>query len=296
MGSELSGTGTPIIVGSVQRLLSSELENLFSLGKNIYSGGSPGGTNAFAELRRLGIKTIISVDGTRPDVQTARKFGMRYIHLPIGYEGTSLTNAWALVKATQVAEGPLYIHCHHGKHRGPAAAAMICRGTAGWNAAQGLAWLEKAGTSHDYPGLFAVVRDFKAPGSEELARIPGNFPEQAAVSGLVEAMVAIDRHWENLRAVEKAGYKTPVEHPDLDPLREAILLAEAYREAARLPEVKAKGAEFEGLLVKAASEATALREFLKNGEPASSDRRERAEAFWKAAGQSCAGCHKKYRN
>jgi hypothetical protein len=63
------------------------IENLFRLSAGLYSGGQPEGEAGFSDLKRLGIATIISVDGARPDVDRARSIGMRYVHLPFGYDG-----------------------------------------------------------------------------------------------------------------------------------------------------------------------------------------------------------------
>src|SRR6185436_3172872 len=106
-------------------LPSTQLHNLFRVTTNILSGSSPYRDAAFAEIARLGVKTIISVDGTRPDVETARNHGLRYIHLPFGYAGVPTNRVAELVKAARTASGPIYVHCHHGLHRGPAAVAVI---------------------------------------------------------------------------------------------------------------------------------------------------------------------------
>src|SRR4051812_33660083 len=63
------------------------IENAFRLSPRLYSGSQPEGARSFAALRDLGIRTIVTVDGSMPDVETARKFGLRYVHLPVGYDG-----------------------------------------------------------------------------------------------------------------------------------------------------------------------------------------------------------------
>src|SRR5215475_14398645 len=63
------------------------LHNVYRLTEKLLSGSSPEGDEGFASLQRLGVKTIISVDGMRPDLERAHRFGMRYVHLPIGYDG-----------------------------------------------------------------------------------------------------------------------------------------------------------------------------------------------------------------
>src|SRR5438270_13274893 len=48
-----------------------DVENVFRLSPHLYSGGEPRGEAAFADLKALGVKTIVTVDGAQPDVETA---------------------------------------------------------------------------------------------------------------------------------------------------------------------------------------------------------------------------------
>jgi hypothetical protein len=41
------------------------LHNVFRITPNLYSGSGPEGDEAFAALQKLGIKTVLSVDGIR---------------------------------------------------------------------------------------------------------------------------------------------------------------------------------------------------------------------------------------
>src|SRR4051794_32733608 len=63
------------------------LHNVYRLTPGLYSGSSPEGDTGFRSLRRLGIHTVLSVDGARPDLERARRHGLRYVHLPVGYDG-----------------------------------------------------------------------------------------------------------------------------------------------------------------------------------------------------------------
>src|SRR5436309_1142076 len=101
------------------------LESFYQLSPQVYSSGQPGQKD-FAALARRDIKVIISVDGATPDVEEAKKHGIRYIHLPMGYNGVPKEEALKIARAIETAPGPVLIHCHHGKHRGPAAAAAGC--------------------------------------------------------------------------------------------------------------------------------------------------------------------------
>jgi hypothetical protein len=273
------------------------LHNLFALRTNLYSGSSPEGDEGFAALEKLGVKTIITVDGAQPDLERARKHGLRYVHLPHGYDGISTNLQLQLAKAGEALPGPIYVHCHHGKHRGPAAAAVICMANFGWSGAQAEAWLVAAGTSTNYTGLYEVARKFRQPTRHQLNAVPSKFPEAAKVSGLVEAMVEIDERWDHLKAIRAAGYRPPREQPDLQPANEAVILWELYREAQRLPEAAHHGTNFVARLKTAESEAREaerlLREFASGG---SNGARAELDRAFDAVAASCSSCHKAHRD
>jgi protein tyrosine phosphatase (PTP) superfamily phosphohydrolase (DUF442 family) len=270
------------------------LHNVFQVEDGLYSGDAPEGEEGFRELQKLGVKTIISVDGSKPNTELAHRYGMRYVHLPIGYDGVPRIRALELTKAVQVngAAGPIYIHCHHGKHRGPAAAAAVCRAARGWSAEKADAFLKQAGTSPDYAGLFRDVRAYGAPGVEELARIPGTFPEVAPTPALVDAMVAMDEYHDALKAAQKAGWEEAAGGPGSTPDQPAVFAWEILRELARDPETKKRGDDYEKLRAAAELAADTLRQLLRD--PAG-ERTARDTAFQDFS-KSCSTCHKAYRN
>ena len=96
--------------GSIRALHAPGLENFFQLTDTIYSGSAPEGDAGFQSLKDRGIKTIITVDGAKPDVELAKKYGLRYVHLPIGYDGVPEAQAMRMVKAAESLPGPVYIH------------------------------------------------------------------------------------------------------------------------------------------------------------------------------------------
>ena len=273
------------------------VENAFRLSPRLYSGGGPQGTTSLAALRALGVKTIISVDGTTPDVDAARRLGMRYVHLPIGYDGVPRDQAVRMVKALRTLPGPVYVHCHHGIHRGPAAAAVCGIATEGWSKERAAEWLKVAGTSPDYRGLHASVRDFLIPTADELQAAGAELPERSEVDDLVETMVKVDERWDGLKAVQKAGFKPPSAHPYVDPTAEALQLLELYREALRLPEAKGKGDAFLREMASAEQAASGLYEAMaKHAKQPSPDSLKEVEAAFAAAGKSCKSCHVRHRD
>jgi protein tyrosine phosphatase (PTP) superfamily phosphohydrolase (DUF442 family) len=273
------------------------IENAYQVSERILAGGQPEGDEAFAALRERGVRTLVSVDGARPDVERAARFGLRYIHLPHGYDGIPTNTVLSLIRAAEVSEGSLFLHCHHGRHRGPAAAAVLCQATAGWTTNEAVRWMKRAGTAPDYAGLYRVNTAFQAPARTLLDGVPTNFPSVARVSGLVEGMVELDRRWEHLKAAEKAGWRVPPDHPDLVPAREALLLHEAYRELRHSGEVRRHGPDFVRELAEAADTAAELHALLKEHPlPLSGPLIPQAAALFRAAGRQCAACHQQHRN
>lgn len=209
---------------------SKHLHNVLRVSDRLYSGGEPHGQNAFKELAAMGVKTVVSVDGARPDVDAARKCGLRYIHVPIGYDGMEREGILALVRIGRELRDPVYVHCHHGSHRGPAAAAIVFMAGEEKTPQQARRVLEVAGTSKEYPGLWRDVERFVAPPAD--AKLP-ELVEVAPVESLAGAMAKIDRYFDNLKLCATEGWRAAKEHPDLVPSQEALGLYEGLRETRR---------------------------------------------------------------
>lgn len=266
------------------------VHNAFRVTDKIYSGSQPEGDAAFAALARLGVKTVVSVDGGKPDAETARKHGIRYVHLPIGYDGVPTNRVAELAKVTAGMSGPYFVHCHHGLHRGPTAVAIMCEAAEGWSTAKAETWMREAGTAADYPGLYRSAREFKLPTSVQLAAVK-ELPEVTKPSSLVEAMVTIDEHFSRLKSSQKAGWKTPPGQADISPPHEATMLWEQFREMARTPDTAKRPEDYRIKLSDGQRTADALRKLLRE----SADNA-KVDAAFKVATQSCSACHKKYRN
>ena len=170
----------PVAVKPVHPSNAHGLHNVYRLGETLYSGSSPDDEGAFESLARLGIRTIISVDGAPPDIEAARANGMRYVHLPITYGSVPHETLVGLVRATQELSGPIYLHCHHGKHRGPAAAVSLWRCLDKHvTTEQAIAAMTLIGVADRYQGLFASVRDITCPTPAELQAPKSDLPESS---------------------------------------------------------------------------------------------------------------------
>jgi protein tyrosine phosphatase (PTP) superfamily phosphohydrolase (DUF442 family) len=267
------------------------LHNLHRLSETLISGSGPEGDAAFDELARLGVRTIISVDGARPDLQRARDRGMRYVHLPVGYQGIPRARQLELARAVRDLPGPIYLHCHHGKHRGPAAAASADVLLGGMTPEEAEAFLKQAGTSPRYPGLYACVRGLVEADPAAINAASPDFPEVTPLPKMIAAMAAMQVALDHLTLVRDAGWATPVEHPDLLPAAEAAQVAEMLRATREDPDAFQEDANFARMLVESWRRADDLEKAVLVGRP--------GEELTKALElviRSCDECHVEYRD
>ena len=273
------------------------LHNAFRLHEKVISGGLPDEASMQA-LKERGVKTVIRVDGARPDVELAKKYGMRYVHLPHGYDGIPGQRARELARAVRDLQGPIFIHCHHGKHRSPAAAATACIAVGLVAPENGLSILKAAGTSENYRGLYQSVQEAHPLDKVLLDELNAEFKETVDVPPMAEAMVALEKTHDHLKTLSGNGWNPTVKNPDLDPAHEALLLREHFTEMLRTDEVQRQPDEFKKLLrdsEQAAKELeTALLAFKHGGDAAKLPKE--APTSFELVTKNCKACHQKFRD
>ncbi|NNJ27430.1 hypothetical protein [Alienimonas chondri] len=215
-------------------------EHLLAVAPGLWSGAGPHEDAHFAALAKLGVKTVVSVDGPVPNADAARRHGLRTVHVPIGYDGVPPDAAATLAavmerfgptaEGEQAAPGGVFVHCHHGKHRGPSGVA-VCGLAAGLIDRDGaLAVMKQAGTASRYTGLWESVRHFDPAALPPHAAPPDEFPEAVPPEGLTAAMDSIDALLEELNAAADDEERAEQTTTSL-----ATLLSEQLQESARLP-------------------------------------------------------------
>jgi len=252
---------------SLQKIAANHLPNPVRLHAKVISGGLPEGEAGFRELQQLGVKTIINVDGAKPDVATAKRFGLRYVHLPHGYDGVPGQRVKELAKAVRELDGPIYIHCHHGKHRSPAAASVACVAAGLLPESDSVAVLKFAGTSPNYRGLYESARLAKRLDEASLDELKVEFHETVDVPPMAEAMVNIGHTHDHLKEIAAAGWRGPKQHPDLEPAHEALLLREHFTELLRTDEARQAPDTFQRMLEDSSESARRLEVALRGWRP-----------------------------
>lgn len=268
------------------------LHNAHVISEKVISGAQPEGAASFEALRELGVKSIISVDGAKPDVAMAHKYGMRYVHLPIGYDGVSPEEGRAIAKAIDELPGKVYVHCHHGKHRSAAAVAVACVNLSILQPEQAEDVLKTFGTGENYLGLWKAAREARPVDVVAIRELDVQFVEQSKIGDYAQTMVQADQHWDNVKLIQKSGWKKPVEHPDLDPAHEVLMVQENLHEGGRLESTSARPAAFKALLGESEKATIALGELLRRS-PIDA---KAADAQFAVVSNSCLACHKRFRD
>lgn len=284
-----------------RKLLSTHLPNLIQVAPGVYSGGLPESPESFDELKKLGVQTILSVDGATPDIEAAKNVGLRYVHIPHGYDGIPTQTIERLAKAISQLPGPIYFHCHHGKHRSPAAAAAACKAQGIIDQVQAEAVLKLAGTNRNYKGLYQAVKDTELFSVDRLAVVSSDFPSVAPIAPLVDAMVHLEETFTHLQQLSEADWnlaklKSPTDYPN-----ESLLLREHYEEMLRLEVTKSYPSEFNEMLQASQLAAWRLENMLhqpiaKNSEQLSNVHIEALRINWAIIKNQCVQCHQAYRD
>ncbi|GAB5402043.1 MAG: hypothetical protein Aurels2KO_02740 [Aureliella sp.] len=264
----------------------SGLENLWRVSERIYSGGQPEAPGAFSYLAKLGVKVVVSVDGMTPNVDAARQAGLRYVHIPIGYDSIPVAAQRQMMTVSSQVGGKIYVHCHHGKHRGPSAAAVLCMLEDQRSSDHALEILRRAGTARHYAGLWKSVSQFDRGRVQSEPAIP--LVAVAKVPTTARTMVEINRHYSRLEALFENEIAKPVAVREL-----SMLSGELLRELSRTG-----GSEVEKDLLdafrRAGGEFENLERLTHHSSP--NGRMDALKKQFLKIGQNCQACHKRYRN
>jgi protein tyrosine phosphatase (PTP) superfamily phosphohydrolase (DUF442 family) len=279
-------SNNPLQTESLPRKISTvHIPNLVQVHADVYSGGQPDGDAAFKELRSMGFQTIISVDGVTPDIATAERNQLRYVHLPHGYDGISDSRILELAKAIRSLPKPIYIHCHHGKHRSPTAASAACLLAGLINQHDARSVLKIAGTGENYVGLFATVERAKFDPAQDWSKVKVDFQSIAAITPMARSMVSIEHYWNRIQTATQSDLpindSRQSDKKQSNTAHDLLMLKELYVELTR-DSTSINDVAFAKYLV----DGIAIIEKINFDNP---------EAL-KELEQNCKGCHQVYRD
>lgn len=281
------------------KMKTEHLSNCIHVSDGVFSGAVPDGERAFAELQKLGIKTVISVDGMKPNVELAASFGLKYVHLPHGYDGIASQRLMEISKAISELPKPVYVHCHHGKHRSPAATAAACIMLNWIDRESGLKVLSVAGTNPNFRGLVQAVEESKPIDPNTIKRMSIDFKPVSEIAPLTEQMVVMDQLFEKIgngidrfvgldvKQTDSSTKNVSMSSNQAQLADTALLLSESYIELSRTSQ-DAK-AEYLQFLEHGRDLSVRLETALRRNPS-------QAKQSWTQLKDNCNRCHQKFRD
>jgi protein tyrosine/serine phosphatase len=122
------------------------IENFGKVDEHYYRGSQPN-YKQFAELKRLGIKTVIDLRRDfKPEAEKwAEEIGLQYFRIPLrpGTPATTEQTSYFLSLVNDPVNWPVYVHCKGGKHRTGAMTAVYRITHDGWTADQAYAEMKQ---------------------------------------------------------------------------------------------------------------------------------------------------------
>lgn len=166
------------------------VQSVVKYSDRLYRGAQPQNVQGMLELKKLGVTTILSVE--EPDaaeLQAAKEAGLQVINIPTLYDGFPSGVLKDLVDRYRALDGVVFTHCHHGKHRGGTASAILRMTFEGISQLEALQEMAELGCSKRYSGLYETVRTYR-PDPATAHRVLGPEP---GIEGLIEVTPRILR-------------------------------------------------------------------------------------------------------
>lgn len=262
-------------------------------------GSAPSSPDDFQALSMLGVQIVISVDGASPMMEAAGETSIKFAHVPVGYDTITRAEIASILKVIQAnPDQKVFLHCHHGKHRAPAAIASSLVSCGKWTHEQGIALLKKAGTSPDYPGLYSAVRHARPISSDRIDKAPFP-PPSVPPNSIIDVMTRMDHHFDYLKKLSKKASPPTKGNDSIQmhiPRNHAKLLHEQFLEWNRSIRNSSKH-DFQPDFLNLLDQGENLSESLFRAIPASNPATN--TEFHKALQSlqnNCRSCHRTFRN
>ena len=137
-----------------------DIENFGKVNDNYYRGSQPDAAQ-FADLKKLGIKTVIDLrkDSVAEAADWARAAGLKYINIPLTTKqaATAEQIEYFLKLVNDQSNWPVFVHCKGGRHRTGEMTAIYRITKDGWTANQAYDEMKK----YDFEDSFFYPRSLK---------------------------------------------------------------------------------------------------------------------------------------
>lgn len=152
---------------AAQRLDLPGLPNFYRVSDQLYRGGQIEAAGV-AELKKLGVKTVVNFSGSEQDHRFLRDSGIRVDHLPMSafFPEKPLFREFLDLFADP-ERWPVFVHCIHGADRTGAAVALYRIHIQKWDKEKAIAEMTGGpfGFHRIHSHLKKFIRDFQYPGN-----------------------------------------------------------------------------------------------------------------------------------
>ncbi len=108
------------------------LPNLHRVSPELYRGAQPT-AEGMAQLRALGVRTVVNLRANHSDTDKLAGTGLRYVAIPVTAVGIGDDDVVRFLRvATDPAAQPVFVHCQHGADRTGLMVAMYRVAVQGW--------------------------------------------------------------------------------------------------------------------------------------------------------------------
>jgi uncharacterized protein (TIGR01244 family) len=109
------------------------LPNLHKVNDQFYRGAQPE-KEGYRELAKMGIKTVICLRESDPDLESIKQAKLECIHIPMKTWNPTVEEAVEFLKTvTDKSKQPVYVHCKHGSDRTGTMCAIYRIAIDGWS-------------------------------------------------------------------------------------------------------------------------------------------------------------------
>lgn len=108
------------------------LPNLHRVSPELYRGAQPT-AEGMAQLRALGVRTVVNLRASHSDADKLAGTGLRYVPIPVTAVGIGDDDVVRFLRvAADPAAQPVFVHCQHGADRTGLMVAMYRVAVQGW--------------------------------------------------------------------------------------------------------------------------------------------------------------------
>jgi protein tyrosine/serine phosphatase len=119
------------------------LPNLHKVNDQLYRGAQPD-KEGFQELAKMGIKTVICLRESDPDLKLMKECKLECVHIPMKtWDPTKAEAVKFLKTVTDKSKQPIYVHCKHGSDRTGTMCAIYRIAIDGWSKDEALKEMTK---------------------------------------------------------------------------------------------------------------------------------------------------------